>query len=51
MAVFRPKLLIAADKQTGEPIAASLSPETKDYLHKLALTQRMTDVRVTELPD
>lgn len=51
MVVFRPKLLIAADKQTGEPIAASLSPETKDYLHKLALTQRMTDVRVTELPD
>ncbi|KAI9712357.1 MAG: hypothetical protein M1820_001570 [Bogoriella megaspora] len=46
---FRPKLLFAVDEQTGEPLDATLAPGTKDYLHQLAITQRLTDVRITEL--
>ncbi|KAI9685868.1 MAG: hypothetical protein M1822_004146 [Bathelium mastoideum] len=47
---FRPKLLFAVDKETGQPLDAYLSPDTKEYLHQLALSQRLTDVRVTEIP-
>ena len=46
---FRPKLLFAVDEETGEPVDAFLSPDTKQYLHHLAVTQQLTDVRITEL--
>ena len=47
---FRPKLVFAIDEETGEPFDACLSPDTKQYLHQLAISQRLSDVRVTELP-
>ncbi|KAF2234212.1 RING-14 protein [Viridothelium virens] len=47
---FRPKLLFAVDEESGEPVDAYLSPDTKEYLHQLAVSQRLTDIRITELP-
>ena len=47
---FRPKLLFAVDEETGEPLDAYLTPDTKQHLHQLAVSQRLTDVRITELP-
>ncbi|KAL9091445.1 MAG: hypothetical protein Q9165_004831, partial [Trypethelium subeluteriae] len=47
---FRPKLLFAVDEESGEPVDAYLAPDTKEYLHQLAVSQRLTDIRITELP-
>ncbi|KAK7529979.1 RING-14 protein-like protein [Phyllosticta citribraziliensis] len=38
-ALFEPKLLIAVDEATGEPLDAHLSPTTRDYLQQLSLSQ------------
>ncbi|KAF2144436.1 uncharacterized protein K452DRAFT_245276 [Aplosporella prunicola CBS 121167] len=46
---FHPKLLIAVDEVTGEPLDAHLSPKTKEYLHRLAVAQQLTDIRITEI--
>lgn len=45
---FMPKLLFAVDEATGQPIDAGLSPETKDYLHQLAIRENLSTVRVTD---
>lgn len=47
---FTPKLLFAIDEENGDPLDACLSPDTKEYLHQLAVSQRLSDVRITELP-
>ncbi|GME22042.1 Zinc finger RING-type protein [Neofusicoccum parvum] len=48
-ALFQPKLLIAVDEDTGEPLDAHLSPKTREYLHQLATTQQLSDVKVSEI--
>ena len=45
---FLPKLVFAVDETTGEPVDAGLSPETRNYLHQLAISQKLTDVRITD---
>ena len=45
---FKPKLLFAVDEATGQPIDASLSPETKNYLHQLAISENLSAVRITD---
>lgn len=47
-AYVRPMLLFLVDEQTGEPFDARLAPETKNYIHELALNARLTDVRLGE---
>ncbi|EOD45043.1 Zinc finger RING-type protein [Neofusicoccum parvum] len=42
-ALFQPKLLIAVDEDTGEPLDAHLSPKTREYMHQLATTQQLSD--------
>jgi E3 ubiquitin-protein ligase BAH len=44
----RPMLLFLVDEETGEPFDARLAPETKNYIHQLALNAQMTDVRITD---
>lgn len=44
---FLPKLVFAVDEATGEPIDAGISSETKDYIHQLALSVDMTNIRIT----
>lgn len=46
--LFQPKLLIAVDEETGEPLDAHLSPLTRDYLQRQALAQQLSDVRLSE---
>ncbi|KAF2096365.1 RING-14 protein-like protein [Rhizodiscina lignyota] len=48
---FQPKLLFMIDEATGEPLHAKLSPETKQYLHQLALSENITDIRITDEQD
>ncbi|KAF2835928.1 hypothetical protein M501DRAFT_940843 [Patellaria atrata CBS 101060] len=48
---FLPKLLFAVDEETGEPLDASLTPETKREFHVLALSQQLTDVRILDITD
>jgi E3 ubiquitin-protein ligase BAH len=43
-----PKLLVLVDEKTGQPIDATLAPETKNYIHQLALNEKFTDIRITE---
>jgi F0F1-type ATP synthase gamma subunit len=50
-AVVRPKLLFLIDESTGEPVDARLSPETKRYIHELALRENLTDIQVTNDTD
>lgn len=45
---FRPKLRFLLDDETGEPLHATLTPETKQYLHELALREKLSSVRITE---
>jgi len=45
---IRPKLLFLVDDKTGEPFSARLAPETKSYIHQLALNAQLTDVRITD---
>jgi len=45
---FKPKLLFAVDEATGEPIDAGLSPETKNHLHQLAISEDLSAVRITD---
>lgn len=47
----RPMLLFLVDEQTGEPFDARLAPETKSYIHELALNARLTDVRIGDAPE
>lgn len=49
--VVRPKLLFLIDEATGEPVDARLSPETKLYIHELALNDRLTHVQITDDTD
>ncbi|KAF2665247.1 RING-14 protein [Microthyrium microscopicum] len=44
----RPKLLFVVDAKTGEPLSASLAPETRNYLHQLAVAEKLTAVRITD---
>ncbi|KAF2429626.1 RING-14 protein [Tothia fuscella] len=46
-----PKLLILVDEETGQPIDASLAPETKDYIHQLALKEQLTNIHITARDD
>ena len=46
--IFKPKLLFAVDEATGQPIDAGLSPETKDYLHQLAISENLSTIRITD---
>lgn len=50
-----PRLQFVVDAKTGEPISAGLSPETRNYLHQLAIKQDLTSIRITpetfESPD
>ncbi|QDS71324.1 hypothetical protein FKW77_002036 [Venturia effusa] len=47
----RPMLLFLVDEQTGEPFDARLAPETKSYIHELALNAKLTDVRLGDAPE
>ncbi|KAK5241282.1 hypothetical protein LTR16_009541, partial [Cryomyces antarcticus] len=49
--VLQPKLLFAVDPETGEPLNACLSPETKTQLQQLAISRQLANVRITELSD
>src|SRR6266480_482753 len=49
--IFKPKLLFAVDEATGQPVDAGLSPETKDYLHQLAISENLSTVRITDAAD
>ena len=42
-----PKLLFVVDAETGDPLTAELSPDTRNYLHQLAISENLTTVRVT----
>jgi E3 ubiquitin-protein ligase BAH len=46
-----PKLLFIVDAETGEPLSANLAPETRNYLHQLAVTEKLTTVRITDETD
>ncbi|OCK84381.1 RING-14 protein-like protein [Lepidopterella palustris CBS 459.81] len=46
---FHPKLLFIVDDATGEPLSASLAPETKAKLHQLAVLKGLSDIRVSEV--
>jgi E3 ubiquitin-protein ligase BAH len=46
-----PKLLFVVDATTGEPISAALSPETRNLLHQLAVSEKLTNVRITPESD
>jgi len=46
--VFQPKLRFAVDELTGQPVDATLAPETKNFLHQIALSQKFSDVRITD---
>lgn len=48
---FHPKLVFAIDGATGEPLDARLAPETKEYLHQLALNEKLTHVKIAEIDD
>ncbi|KIW02862.1 uncharacterized protein PV09_05915 [Verruconis gallopava] len=48
---IQPKLLFLIDEATGEPVNAQLSPETKRYVHELALAERLTTVQLDDAPD
>jgi E3 ubiquitin-protein ligase BAH len=45
---IRPELLFVVDGETGEPLDARLAPGTKRYLHRLAVAEQLTDVRVVD---
>jgi E3 ubiquitin-protein ligase BAH len=49
--LIRPKLLFLIDEATGEPIDARLSPNTKRYIHELALSRRLTNVQLFDVAD
>ena len=49
--VVRPKLLFLIDEATGEPVDARLSPETKRYIHELAINERLTHVQIADDTD
>ncbi|OJD34740.1 ring-14 protein [Diplodia corticola] len=44
---FQPKLFIAVDDETGEPLDAHLSPLTRDYLQQLAVSQQLSQSSVS----
>jgi E3 ubiquitin-protein ligase BAH len=46
-----PKLLFVVDAKTGEPISAALSPETRNLLHQLAVSEKLTNIRITPESD
>ena len=48
---FQPKLTFTIDPSDGSPVDASLSPETRAYLLRLANAQRLQSGRLTELND
>jgi E3 ubiquitin-protein ligase BAH len=48
---IRPELLFVVDGETGEPLDAGLAPGTKSYLHKLAVAEHLTDVRIVDDAD
>jgi E3 ubiquitin-protein ligase BAH len=45
---IRPELLFVVDGETGEPLDAGLAPGTKSYLHRLAVTEQLTEVRIVD---
>ena len=49
--VVKPKLLFLIDEATGEPVDARLSPETKRYIHALAISEQMTNVQIADDTD
>ncbi|KAF1988173.1 RING-14 protein-like protein [Aulographum hederae CBS 113979] len=46
---FVPKLLVAVDEATGEPLDAKLAPETRTFLQELAVSQQLSDTRITDV--
>jgi len=44
----KPQLLFVVDADTGEPLDAGLAPETRNYLHQLAVAERLTDIRIAD---
>lgn len=46
--LFQPKLFIAVDDETGEPLDAHLSPLTREYLQQLAIAQQLSHVRISD---
>ncbi|KAF2760730.1 RING-14 protein [Pseudovirgaria hyperparasitica] len=45
---FHPKLLIAVDDATGEPLDFGFTPETLQYLHEQAVLQKLTEVKIVD---
>jgi hypothetical protein len=43
---IQPELLFVVDGETGEPLDAGLAPGTRSYLHRLAVAESLTDVRI-----
>lgn len=48
---FRPKLVFLVDPKDGAPVDAALSPETREYLQNLTLSQRQAKARIMEVLD
>jgi E3 ubiquitin-protein ligase BAH len=46
-----PKLLFVVDEETGEPLGATFSEETRSFLHQLAVAEKLTSVRITDTKD
>lgn len=44
----KPKLLFVINAETGEPLDATLSPETRDYLQKLAINDRLGKLHIAD---
>ncbi|KAL2356105.1 RING-14 protein [Cryomyces antarcticus] len=49
--VLQPKLLFAVDPETGEPLNACLSPETKTQLQQLAIREKLTSMQIFKYRD
>jgi E3 ubiquitin-protein ligase BAH len=47
----KPKLLFLVDEETGLPLDARLTPETRAYIQQLALDERLAGVRISEVED
>jgi E3 ubiquitin-protein ligase BAH len=46
-----PQLLFVVDANTGEPLSAGLSPETRNYLHQLAISEQLTNLPLSDTKD
>jgi E3 ubiquitin-protein ligase BAH len=46
--LVKPQLLFVVDSETGAPLDAGLAPETRNYLHQLAVAESLTDIRIAD---